>query len=448
MYEFDIIVLGGGPAGFTAANRAAEKGAKVALFEAGSLGGVCLNEGCIPSKSFLHSSLLSSYGASDEFRNRIALKNESVAFLRNGIRGNLRKNKVSIIFSHGKILSYSDSYIVIEDSEGKNYSAKHLIIATGSSCKIPDISGLKKSLNEGFAVTTHELFDADENFERIAIIGGGIVGVEMASCFLMAGKQVYLIESSAMFCSNLDSSCSEYVENKLKTLGVNVLKSASVSSICDNEVNFECDNRKNKIQCDRVLISVGRCPNVTDLGLENLPLDITKNGCIATNERLETALKGIYAVGDVNGKSMLAHTAYREAEVCINNIFGLTDCIDYSLIPTVLYGVAELASVGRQEEELKKLGISGFYKKIPATFSGRSVAEHFADYGFCKLVFDSNETFCGAIICSAYASEIILSLSVMLNERVSLSRMKEYVYPHPTAGELIREALYAKKIEF
>lgn len=446
MDKFDVIVLGGGPAGFTAANRAAEKGASVAIFEGADFGGVCLNEGCIPSKSFLHSAA-SSLVDGNAFSNRVNAKNQAVNFLRGGVRGGLRKNKVKIVFSFGKIVSYDNGVTVVEDENGNAFSTENLIIATGSHVKIPNIAGLDKSLEEGSAFTTHELFDLPFDFEKITVIGGGVIGVEMASCFARAGKAVTLIEGASRLCSTLSHDCSDYVEKKLKNLAVTIYTSAKVLSMENAAVKFMVADETLNATADRILVCTGRAPSLTGFGLEKLNLDVS-SGYIATDNRLKTSLKGIYAAGDVNGKSMLAHTAYREAEVCVNNIFGEDDFIDYALIPSVIYGDAELATVGLDETALKNLGVNGFYKKVPLTFSGRAVAEGCAELGFCKLIFDENEIIRGASLCGCYSSEIILALSVMISEGGSISRMKKYVYPHPTVGEIIRETLYSKNIPF
>lgn len=446
MDKFDVIVLGGGPAGFTAANRAAGKGASVAIFEGADFGGVCLNEGCIPSKSFLHSAA-SSFADGTAFLNRVDAKNQAVNFLRGGVRGGLRKNKVKIVFSFGKIISYDNGVTTVEDENGNAFATENLILATGSYVKIPNIAGLDKSLEKGFAFTTHELFDLAFDFEKITVIGGGVIGVEMASCFARAGKSVTLIEGASRLCSTLSPDCSDYVEKKLKSLAVAIYTSAKVLSVKNADIQFIIADETLNATADRILVCTGRAPSLTGFGLEKLNLDIS-SGYIATDNCLRTSLKGVYAVGDVNGKSMLAHTSYREAEVCVNNIFGEDDFIDYAFIPSVIYGDAELAAVGLDENALKNLGVNGFYKKVPLTFSGRAVAEGCAELGFCKLIFDENEIIRGASLCGCYSSEIIFALSVMISEGVNISRMKKYVYPHPTVGEIIRETLYSKSIPF
>ena len=225
METYDIIVLGGGPAGFTAANRAAEKRFKTAIFEYCNLGGVCLNEGCIPSKSFIHSSkdfflkkVELQTGDESSSANLVAWvdeKNKAVDLLRNGVRGSLRKNKVKIVFSFGSIVSYDNGVAVVCDSEGKEYQTDNLILAVGSDIFIPPINGVKKALDNGFALTTHNIFDLTEDFSSLAIIGGGVIGIELAFCFSMAGKHVEIIEAAENIGASLDIDAVFVVENKI-----------------------------------------------------------------------------------------------------------------------------------------------------------------------------------------------------------------------------------------
>lgn len=452
METYDIIILGGGPAGFTAANRAAEKGFKTAIFEYGNLGGVCLNEGCIPSKSFIHSSKefflknvelqTGDESLSANLAAWVDEKNKAVDLLRNGVRGSLRKNKVKIIFSFGSIVSYDNGVTIICDSEGKEYQTDNLILAVGSDTFIPPIHGVKEALDNGFALTTHNIFDLTEDFSSLAIIGGGVIGIELAFCFSMAGKRVEIVEAAGNIGASLDTDAVSVVEKSLETYGVNIYKNAVVSEISDGAIDFTSNGDSTHLLCDKVLICAGRKPRLTGYGLEKISPKLEKNS-IFCDAKMRTDKKGVYAVGDINGKSMLAHTAYREAEVCINNIAGENDSIDYNLIPSVLYGIPEVASAGVSINELR--GVSGaFVKRVPMLFSGRAVAEGQAKYGFCKLLFDSEEVLVGATIVGEYASEIILALSVMISEKFTLSKMKRIVYPHPSVAEIIREALYAK----
>lgn len=452
METYDIIILGGGPAGFTAANRAAEKGFKTAIFEYGNLGGVCLNEGCIPSKSFIHSSKefflkkgelqTGDESLSAHLAAWVDEKNKAVDLLRNGVRGALRKNKVKIVFSFGSIVSYDNGVTIVCDSEGKEYQTDNLILAAGSDTFIPPIHGVKEAIDNGFALTTHNIFDLTEDFSSLAIIGGGVIGIELAFCFSMAGKRVEIIEAAGNIGASLDTDAVSVVEKSLETYGVNIYKNAVVSEISDGAIDFTSNGDTTHLLCDKVLVCAGRKPRLTGYGLEKISPKLEKNS-ILCDVKMRTDKKGVYAIGDINGKSTLAHTAYREAEVCINNIAGENDSIDYNLIPSVLYGIPEVASAGMSINELR--GINGaFFKRVPMLFSGRAVAEGQAKYGFCKLLFDSEEVLVGATIVGEYASEIILALSVMISEKFTLSKMKRIVYPHPSVAEIIREALYAK----
>lgn len=455
MIYYDLIVLGGGPAGFTAANRAAAGGLSTAIFECGNLGGVCLNEGCIPSKSFIHSSIAfnqSFCGSNsenfDELKRSkdlsewVSEKNKAVEQLRNGVRGSLRKNKVKIVFSKGTIISYNDGISTIEDEEGNVYSTNRLLIAVGSEIFIPPIKGLDESLISGFALTTNNIFDYSDGFSSLVIIGGGIIGIELAYCFSKCGIKVHVIEAADKIGASIDSDAIDTIEKSLADSNVDIHKKSFVTEIKEGVVNYTCDGASQTIRCDKVLVCTGRRPRIKGYGLEIID-PLIENGAIKCNDKAETSKSGVYAIGDVNGKSMLAHTAYREAEVCVNNILGITDSIDYDSVPTVLYGMPEVASVGLSESRVKLIG-GGFINKIPMLFSGRAVAERQAKYGFCKLIFDSDEVIRGGVIVGEYASEIILSLNIMISEKYTLSKMKKVIYPHPSVCEIIREALYAK----
>ena len=451
--KYDVIVLGGGPAGFTAANRAAEAGLKTAIFEEDKLGGTCLNQGCIPSKSFIHSAKLFSEinEKSDESTNKgqcpdiqkwTEIKNKTVESLRMGVRGSLRKNRVKIVFSKGLIQSYSDGETVITDSDGNTYSTDHLIIAVGSKVFLPPIDGLITALESSFAVTTDNLFNIEENFSSIAIIGGGVIGAELASCFAMANIKVALIESTDRLGASADPDCMNAFEKSLKKVGVSVYKNSKVEKIEDKALYISAEEGVICEQVDKILVCTGRRPWLDGYGLEKLNVK-TERGLIVTDDKLKTSVKGVYAVGDINGKSMLAHTAYREAEVCINNIIGEDDYIDYNLIPSVVYGNIEVGCVG--ENEYSENAASGWsVRKLPMNYSGRAVAEDSAEFGFCKLVFDENERLRGGFITGAYASEIILALTVMVQSGYTIRQMKKTIYAHPTVGEIIRETLYSK----
>lgn len=448
---YDLIVLGGGPAGFTAANRGAESGLSTAIFECNNLGGVCLNAGCIPSKSFIHSAKeftgLFSDCAFESFTNAKLLewvgdKNKAVEQLKNGVRGSLRKNKVKIIFSKGNIASYKNGISIIKDEAENEYSTNHLLIAVGSETFVPPIDGVCESLKSGFILTTNNIFDCIDAFSSLVIIGGGVIGIELAYCFSKCGIKIDIIESSQKIGASLDSEAMYITEKSLVDSNVDIHKNSVVTKIKDGIVMFDDAGIKKTIQCDKVLLCTGRRPKLSDYGLDKIGLNI-KNNAIVCNDKMETNQKGVYAIGDVNGKSMLAHTAYREAEVCVNNILGTHDRMNYLSVPNVLYGMPEVACIGLTTDTVKLNG-GGFIKKVSMLYSGRAVAEKHGKFGFCKLIFDINEVLCGGVIVGEYASEIILSLSIMINEQYTLTKMKTLVYPHPSVCEIIREALYVK----
>lgn len=449
---FDAIVLGGGPAGYSFAEKACKSGLKVALFEKNKLGGVCLNEGCIPSKCFLtsakkYSESLNStlFGVTSEnvvYDQLIATehKNKVVSELTMGVRGRLRKNKVKLIFSKGTIVSRSEECICVADEEGNIYSAKNLVIATGSHNVFPNIEGLSEAYSDGRLITSSEVFDIAQKPEKVVIIGGGVIGIELACYFTKIGSKVSVIEASDKIGGNFERECSDVLlDNLSKKDGIEFFLSTGAEKIVGNTV--VCKSTENfTVEFDKVVLCVGRRANVDGFGLENTEV-LLKNGSIFTDLHMRTSISGIYAIGDVNGKSMLAHTAYRESDICLNSIMGIEDKMDYSCIPSVIYCFSEVAAVGMTEEEMQANALKFSVLKLPLNYSGRFVAENDGYKGLCKLIFDESDVLRGAFIVSPYASEIILSLSNMIISKTKKNQMNKFIYPHPTVGEIIKEII-------
>ena len=444
--QFDVIVLGGGPAGYSVANAAARRGLKTAIFEGRLLGGTCLNEGCIPSKSFIHSS--KEYGASDrvDLKKWVDEKNSATDMLRNGVRGSLRKNKVKIVLSFGTIESYSDGVTTVTDDKGAEYETQNLIIATGSEVSVPPVKGIDDAMKSGFAVTTNEIFDRATDFQSVAIIGGGVIGIEIAGCFARSGKDVSIIEVSDKIGASLENDVSVSLEKSLADSGVRIMKNTSAEKLADGRVYLLSDGKELSVEPDLVLVCTGRRPRSSGFGAEKLSLDLER-GAIVTDRHMFTGKKGVYAIGDVNGKSMLAHTAYREADVCVDAICGKSDEMDYNSVPNIVYGDPEAVCAGESETDLLRNGERAFVRKLPMTYSGRAVAEKSAKNGFCKLVFDENDVIRGAFMVGEYVSEIALFLSLAISGRFTSEKMKKVIYPHPTVGEIIRETLYVTPVE-
>jgi len=382
---YDLIVIGGGPGGYLGAERAGHAGLSVLLFEKRALGGVCLNEGCIPSKTFLNSAKIadyakhgSKYGVSAEnikidHPAVVQRKNKVVKMLVSGVSMNMKKNGVSVVNAEASITGRSPEGFEVKAGDTV-YTAKRLLLATGSVPSMPPIPGLLDGYRNGFVLTNREILDLTEVPERLAIIGGGVIGLEMASYFNSAGSKVTVIEMLDHIAGPTDREISNILLRSYKKKGVDFRLSAKVTEITGSEVFFETAEGRQSVQAGKVLVSIGRRPFTEGLGLENIGVELEK-GMIKTDGHMQTNVPGVYAVGDVNGQLMLAHTAYREAEVCVNHILGKRDLMRYQAIPSVIYTNPEVGSVGETEESTKEKGLDVEIVKLPLSYSGRYLAE-------------------------------------------------------------------------
>jgi len=453
MNTFDLLIIGGGPGGYLAAERAATGGFKVALFEERALGGVCLNEGCMPSKTLLNSAKyydharhgeafgVSAQDVTFDHTKVIARKEQVVKTLVAGVGAKMKGRKVSVIKHRAQIIGKSaDGFSVIAD--GETYSGKRLLIATGSSPLIPPIPGVDAGLQGGFVLTNREILDLTTLPKELVVIGGGVVGLEMAAYFQTVGSQVTVIETLDKIAGATDAEVSALLQKELMKKGVIFHLGAKVTEIGTEEVSYQQAGNIHKIKADKVLLSTGRRPNVQGIGLENLNIYV-EHGAIVTDAHLRTNVPGIYAVGDVNGKYMLAHTAYREAEVAVNHMLGKRDYMRYTAVPSVIYTSPEVAGVGETEETAKKQGLDVEVVRVSMLYSGRYVAECNGEEGICKLIVEKkSRRLLGVHLLSPYASEIIYGAALMLETRLSIEEIKELIFPHPTVGEVIREGLF------
>jgi dihydrolipoamide dehydrogenase len=310
---------------------------------------------------------------------------------------------------------------------------------------LPPIEGLKQSVESGFALTNREILDLTEVPAKLAIIGGGVIGLEMAAYFGAAGSEVTVIEMLDHVGGNIDSEISALLQKNLESKGVKFLLSSKVVKIGGGAVEFTQDGKTQSVPADKVLVSVGRKPNTDGIGIENIGL-YTERGAIVTDDMCRTNVAGVYAAGDVNGKLMLAHTAYRETEVAISNMTGKKDYVNYQTIASVIYTSPEVGSVGLTEQQAKAAGYKIKSAKLPLYYSGRYLAENEGGDGFIKLIADADKNvLLGCHIIGSYASEIILSAASLIELRTKIADIKKIVFPHPTVCEIIREAVFALK---
>ena len=451
--SYDLIVIGGGPAGYLGALRAAGEGLNTLLIEGRRVGGVCLNEGCIPSKTLLHSAKIYDYTRfSDKYgvtakeveydhAKVIKRKNKVVRTLVAGINSQLKAAKVNLVTGYGRIEGRNSQGYVVRVGDD-TYTGSRLLIATGSQPIIPPIPGVKEGIEKGIVLTNREILDLEEVPKSLVIVGGGVIGLEMASYYNSAGSQVTVIEMLDHIGGETDREISQILLKNYKAKGIDFKLEARVVSIDGNKVVYKSQGQETVLETDKILMSVGRRPVTEDLGLETIGVEV-ENGRIKTDETGLTNIPNVYAAGDVNGKSLLAHTAYREAEVCVNNMVGRRDIMRYNAIPSVIYTNPEVASVGETEETAKKKGLDVETVKLSMRYSGRYVAENEGGDGICKLVIDKKyNRLLGVHMIGNPASEIIYGAALIIETQMRIKDIKELVFPHPTVAEIIREGIF------
>lgn len=441
---YDLAIIGGGPAGYTAAERAAQGGLNVVLFEKKALGGVCLNEGCIPTKTLLYSAKLyqqalsgAKYGIAAEhvafdYAKICARKTKVVRKLAAGIRAKLQQ--VTVVQGEASVKNADE--IVEIDCGGQLYEAERLLICSGSETALPPIKGIEL----GHFWTSREALQATEVPESIAIVGGGVIGMEFAGLFSAFGSKVTIVEMASEILPGIDAEIAALLRAEYEKRGVAFHLGARVLELQPQMVKFADENGENELAAQQILLCVGRRPNVQNLGLEPLCLERFRNG-LKVDEQMRTSHPRIYAAGDVTGFSMLAHTAVREAEVAVNHILGILDAMTYDAVPGVVYTNPEVAGVGVTEAALQSAGAVYSVKKLPMTYSGRFVAENEGGNGLCKLIFDAENRLKGAHLIGNPASELVATAALAIDQKLTVDVLAKLIFPHPSVGEILKETL-------
>ena len=448
----DLLIIGGGPAGYVAAERAGHHGLQVVLFEKKSMGGVCLNEGCIPTKTLLYSAKTyenalngDKYGVYGEnirfdFGKIMARKNKVVRKLVAGVKSKMKENNVTVIDGEAMIQGRSEKGTEVT-CNGEIYLAKNLLICTGSEASVPPIPGLAEAGD--IILTNREILDLKELPQSLVVIGGGVIGMEFASFYNSLGVKVTIVEMLPEILGGLDFEISAMLRDIYAKKGIEFNLNAKVVQIDGNKVVFEKEGKTETIEGDKILISVGRRAVTKGFGLENLNVEMTRTG-IKVDEKMRTNVPGVYAAGDVTGFSLLAHTASREGEVVVNNLTGRIDTMRYNAIPGVVYTNPEVAGVGETEETAKAKGIAYRVAKLPMTFAGRFVAENEGGNGLCKILVGENHgEVIGVHMLGNPCSEIIYGASMAIEQEMTLEAMQEVVFPHPTVSEIFKETIFS-----
>ncbi len=446
--NYDLAIIGGGPAGYTAAEKAGKAGLKTVIFEKNNLGGVCLNEGCIPTKTLLYSAKTYSnalhagkYGvaASDvsaDIAKIAARKGKVVRKLVLGIKSKLTAAGVEIVAGEARIV---DKNTV--ECNGQTYTCARMIVCTGSATFIPPIDGIGT-----VPYWTHrDALDCKALPQSLAIVGGGVIGMEFAAYFSTLGTKVTVIEMMDEIIGTMDSEIAAALRAEYAKRGVTFLLQTRVTAVRNGDegitVDYETADGAGSVTAEKLLMSVGRRPVTTGFGLENLGLATDDRRRIAVDKHMMSSVEGVYVCGDLNGNSLLAHTAVREAEVAVNHILNLDDEMSYAAIPGVVYTNPEVASVGMTAAQAAAAGIECREAKLPMAFSGRFVAENEGVNGICKVVIGNDGKILGAHVLGNPASEIITLAGIAITMGLTAEQWARTVFPHPTVGEIFKEAV-------
>jgi len=459
---FDLAIIGGGPGGYVAAGRAGAAGLSVVLFEKRELGGVCLNEGCIPTKTLLYSAKVYDYtrhaeqygvkvdGSSIDFGAIFKRKQKVVKKLVGGVKAQMKGAKVEVVKGEAVIQGRSAEGITIVSGEA-SYVARNLLICTGSEAAVPPIPGLREGLG-GAVVTNREILSLEEQPERLVVIGGGVIGMEFASFFNSIGTKVTVVEMLPKILGQLDDEISAMLQAQYEKKGVEFHLSCKVVAVEGNDVVYEDPEGKTcRATGDKILVSVGRRASFQGIGLENIGVELALNPAgrpygIKVDEKMRTNIPNVYAAGDVTGFSMLAHTASREGEVAVNNILGKADRMRYDAIPGVVYTNPEVAGAGVTEAEAAKKGLDYTVVKLPMAYAGRFVAENERGEGLCKVIVGRKyHEVLGVHMLGNPCSEMIHSACIAIEQEMTVEQLKEVVFPHPTVSEILKETVFTLK---
>lgn len=449
---FDLAIIGGGPAGYVAAERAGAKGLKVVLFEKKALGGVCLNEGCIPTKALLYSAKVydtakqgDKYGvkAGDlhfDYAKMFDRKNKVVRKLVAGVGAKMKAHNVQVIMAEATLLGRTAEGITLA-AQGEQYQAVNVLICTGSEAAVPPIPGLAEAGE--IVMTNREILNLKEQPKRLVIIGGGVIGMEFASFFNSLGTEVTVIEMLPEILTGMDIKLSAMLRDMYAKKGVVFNLNSKVTAIKGQTVVYEKEGQSFEVEGDRILLSVGRRANLQNLGLETLGVEVQKGG-IRVDEKMQTNVPNVFAAGDVTGFSLLAHTASREGEVVVNNLCGRTDRMRYKAIPGVVYTNPEIAGVGLTEETAAQKGIAVRVAELPMAYAGRFVAENEMGNGVCKVVIGAQHgEVLGVHMLGNPSSEMIYGACMAIEQELTVEALQEVVFPHPTVSEIFKETLFA-----
>jgi len=448
----DIVVIGGGPAGYVSALRAAQLGAKVTVVENKELGGTCLNRGCIPTKALLQSTEVyeliksaSTFGVSAndvsiDFAKAIARKRQVVKELVTGVNYLLKSSNVKVINGTATFTGQDKLEITKPDGEKQKLTAEKFIIASGSVPAVPPIPGI----DGDNVMTSDKALELSKSPESLVIIGGGVIGVEFATIFASVGTKVTIIEMMSRLIPNVDAEMVETLKSALEKQGIIIYLNSRVESLGDSTEGktLEFIDEKGSrftVIAEKVLVSVGRRANTRSLGLDKTGVK-TNRGKIEVNEYMETNVSNIYAAGDVTGGILLAHVAFEEGKVAAENAMGHKTRMDYKVVPSCIFTRPEIGSVGLSEEEAKNGGYHLKIGRFPFGANGKALAMNETN-GFVKIIADARYgEILGVHIIGPHATDLIHEGALAIKLEATIEEISNTIHAHPTLGETMREA--------
>lgn len=447
--EFDVIVIGGGPGGYVAAIRAAQLGAKVAIVEKDKLGGTCLNRGCIPTKSLAASAELvhllrnaatfgiNVEGFSVDFQRVMERKEEIVDGLVKGIAFLLSRHKIELVEGSGKLIAPDTVEIHKEDGTKEQLTGKNIIVATGSEPALINALGY----NGSSVITSNEALRMEAIPKSLLIIGGGVIGCEFASIFNNFGSEVTIVEAMPNILPLLDNEISRRLAMAMKKRGITIKTKAMISSVVEVEGGIKATLESGEeIQAEKALISIGRTFNTEGLGLEDIGIALGPKGEILVDDYMRTNVPGVYAIGDVTNKIQLAHVASAQGLVAAENVMGGNRAMDYSVVPSCIFTIPEIGSVGLTAQEAKAQGIKTKVGKFPFTALGRARCMDETD-GNVKIITDAEtDKVLGVHIIGPHATDLIAEAALAIRMGATAKDIAQTIHAHPTLSESMMEA--------
>ena len=428
-----LLIIGAGPGGYETAVEAVKRGMEVTLITEGPLGGTCLNEGCIPTKTFCHyaeiieQNIKAGLDCRPSFAAAVERKQAVVEQLRGGI--DMLLKGVDVVQGRAQ---FKDTRTVV--CNGQEYTADKIIIATGSVSASLPIPGAES------CITSKEILELKEVPASLCVIGGGVIGLEFASIFRSFGSEVTVLESCPNILPRFDTDLAKRLKQSLSRRGINIETQAQVTRIDGNAVTYIKKDRECNVEASMVLMAVGRRPNTDGLNLEAAGVDYTRKG-ITVNDRFETSVPGIYAVGDVTGGIMLAHAATYQGLHALNAICGEIDSIRFDLIPAAVFTMPEVAAVGLTEDQCKEQNLEFRCLKSFYRANGKAVSMDETD-GYCKVIVDLDGKILGAHILGAHASDLIHEITTAINMGATLQQLQSVIHAHPSLGEVLQAAFH------